>query len=585
MKKSNFFIVVLVGFLLIFRSTPGYAQPVELTLIGEGNGDVIKLGWLPKAWPAGMTGVKIQRRVAAGNWELLTTDEVYPGSGLDKSLENVEPSPKERRRLRLKMSDLIAQGSLQPQTRQVYRQEILADPGNLPMLAFVFSTDYDIMLLNGFGFIDRGVPSGQNLEYGIFPVIEATMSEVPAATFKWVSGTKPDNTLAMQGEIEIVGNKKDLLLKWEYSRRYFKENQLKGFNIYQVQGNDKKKLNDSPVIVMSRDDPATLTRRVAFPDTDEKITFMAVPVSYFETEAEPAVIEFDPALYAVDIVAPKLSARSEKAQVLLSWALADGSRKAVTGFKLMRKAEGEEYVKIAELRSAVSTYRDNGAELGRYYFYRIVAVPVGGGADVWSNEVVLQHMDNGIPGQPTNLQGQMVQENGASLVRLTWDYPQESRPVTFRIFIDSPFGDLAHDTSIAPITTTGYDYELKKSRSGIYHFAVQAMTEARLKSVLSNQIEVVSPSTSLPPISIWPIEQIGNDIVIYWDYSNDIADLAGFRVYNNGVLTADENTVTQNNRSYRVRDLDAGDYRLSIEAVTRFGLVSKRSSERKMIVE
>ena len=585
MNKIKLLTKALVGLILMLQATMMNAQNADLKIIGEGNGDLIKLGWLPKIWPQGMSGVKIQRKVNGGDWLLLTTDEIYPAAGLDKPLDNVESSSAEQDRLHQKMSDLIEQGKLKPNSREVYLDMILSDAKNLPMLAFVFATDYDIMLLNGFGFVDRGLKPGQNLEYGVFPVINSMMSAEPVATFEWTSGSKPDNALEIKSKIEIIGNKKSVLLKWEYDRDAFKVKQFKGFNIYQVIGEDKTKLNNSPVMVMSSDDPATLTRKISFPETEEKIKFIAVPVSYFETEGEPAVIEFNPAAYSGKISPPNLSAESIENVVLMTWSMEPDAEKSITGFEIHRKQEGGDYQVMAALTATERAYQDVSAGSGKYYFYRLIAIPAGGMAQVWSNEVVLQHVDKSLPEPPVNLYGEIVQENGVTFARLKWDYPEGGAPVTFRIFIDSPFGDLAHDSSIDPLTTNNYDFEIKKSRSDIYHFAVQAITENREKSALSNQVDVVSPSTSLPPISIWPIEKVDNDVVIYWDYGNDIADLAGFRVYNNGTLIADENTVDKQTKSYRARELESGNYRFAIEAVTQFGLVSKRSREMNMTVE
>ena len=579
------FLGVALACLLVTISWRASAQSAEFRLIGEGNGEVIKLGWLPKMWPAGTSGVKIQKRLDHGDWILLTADEIYPAVELTKSLNNVEPSAAERERLQQKLKDLMDQGKLKPNSRATYQDVILADPKNLPMLAFAFATDYELMLLNGFGFIERDIPSGQDLEYGVFPVLNGSMSAEPVATFAWLSGTKPDNQLAMTGSMEVIGNKKSLLLKWEFDAIELKAKQLKGFNIYQIIGEGKIKLNGDLIWVTSGSDPATLTRKIPYPEGKEKVSFVAVPVSYFETEAQANEIVFDPAKYAINLTPPVLSAQSGSAAVLLTWSLGPGASAQLVGLEVQRKAAGQNYETIASLKATDNRYEDVSVEAGQYYFYRLVAVPQAGLAKIWSNEVVLQQLDNSLPATPMNLKGEIVQENGTTYARLTWDHPQTNQEIQFRIFIDSPFGDLAHDASIDPITGSTYDFEIKKTRSDTYHFAVQAMTADRQKSELSNQVAVVSPSSKLPPISIWPIEKVDNDVIIYWDYSTEIADLSGFRVYQNGALVADESVVSRTAKNHRLRNLSAGNYQFTIEAVTQFGGVSTRSKAINMTVD
>jgi hypothetical protein len=291
-KRGN----LLLAFIMLFIIISGEVF-AQLRVMGEGNGEVVKLGWLPESWPEEMSGVMIQKKSADGDWLLLTSSEIYPAIGLNKSLDNVEPSPEERTRLEQKLIDLEALGSLKPLDQAQYKLQVLSNPAKLPMLAFAFSTDYDFMLVSGFAFIDRGVPAGEDLEYGVFAMLNGQMASSPMGTFKWTSGQKLVSTLKMQTEIEVVGNKSKLLLKWTYTKADFKQNKLKGFNIYRQEGEQREKINTNVIRVSASKDTLTLSRTVTYPEVATKVIYEAVPVSQFDIELNGESIVFDPALY------------------------------------------------------------------------------------------------------------------------------------------------------------------------------------------------------------------------------------------------------------------------------------------------
>ena len=65
-----------------------------------------------------------------------------------------------------------------------------------------------------------------------------------------------------------------------------------------------------------------------------------------------------------------------------------------------------------------------------------------------------------------------------------------------------------------------------------------------------------------------------------WKYPTDIPDLEGFRIYQNGVLIANEAEIRATQRSWTSTDLESGKYTYQIEAVTTFKILSNKSGER-----
>ena len=135
------------------------------------------------------------------------------------------------------------------------------------------------------------------------------------------------------------------------------------------------------------------------------------------------------------------------------------------------------------------------------------------------------------------------------------------------------------------INTDKFSYKFKivvDTHTGVnYLFAIALVDNNETATIITDTVKVAIPSISLPYLAIWPITTEGRKITINWKYKNNIADLAGFRVYMNNTLLANEQTVGKELRSWTTKELEPGKYTFQIEAITSFGVVSPRSQKIK----
>ena len=144
---------------------------------------------------------------------------------------------------------------------------------------------------------------------------------------------------------------------------------------------------------------------------------------------------------------------------------------------------------------------------------------------------------------------------------------------------------MVKDNSLGKITSTFTEYTIHKNNSARYYFAVSCLNSNYEESPLSDKVDIVVPSKSLPFLDIWPLEQEGNKITLNWKYSEEIADLAGFQLFQNGVLIVDETILNRTSRQKIISDLESGKHSFEMIAISESGVKSKLSKPRTFIVE
>ena len=576
MKLRQTLFFALVGLLSSF-SLKG--QEAQFTFLAESYNGEVKLGWLPKEWPAGLDGLVIRRSTDQETWVQLNQVPIVPGFYLDKPLDNIEPDATERQRLKDKQTQLLNDGKAREKSTEFYRSEILPNARNLRMLAFAFSTDYDIMRLNGFGFVDRAAPEVEQVFYGLFAVENGQVSNGPIETVE-VNPTPGKNPgLAMKTSIEATAKKDKVLLKWQYLIADFKKAGFKAFNVYKIENDGQQKINENPIIVASSGDSAVLNREVVLTQGDDAVVYEARPLSQFDFEMEGAQIEVHPTRIFGDVGSPTLRSIVIDKGIMLVW---EGLRR---GYKieLQRKDAVSDFKKLVVLNSEAVSYRDLAVDKGQVYAYRLIVHMTHKRPDIYSNEIQVKFQKNAKPGKVRRLTAELVTTESGTEILLKWSSVGEG--VVYRVFTDSPFGALAHDSSIPDLQDTSISIAVSKSRSEVRHFAIQAMNSDRKKGDLSKTVEVITPSSKLPPLRIWPIQTVGQDVVLYWDYTNEIPDLQNFNLYQNGQLLVLNEEIGSAARNIRIRDVEDGDHSFELEAVTRFGVKTRSQPIRVLVGE
>jgi hypothetical protein len=571
--------------LLVILSTSSLAmgQEVKLKLYGERNNDVVQLAWIPEHWPKGMSGVIVKKKSGNEAWQSLTASMIVPSSVKSKDLSNVESSAEERQRLSDKLDSLISIGKAREVSKEEYLDKILQDDASSSAIAFIFALDYDLILLNGFGFTDRNIDVNKSFDYGLFPVIEDEISQKPVVVFVSPAGANPNLDIQLHSKVEVVGDNKKIRLHWQFDLDKFRKLNIKGFNIYEKkQGTQRSKLNKDVIWITSNDNPADLNYLQDFPEAN--VEFFAAPVSYFGYEAKGQKIEFRPANYNIDVPAPILGITLENEQANLAWQMDHGYDSLIQEYSILKKAENEEYRAIDKVESKTRNYKTPLNKTGDKSRYKIVAITVTG-KEIWSNESILSYVPQSKIPAPKNLTAKLVQKDESYFIELRWEVQTTNSSMQYRIFTDGPDDELIYDSSYPKDLQSPFEIEVYKSRSQLRHFAIQARAEDRSTSMLSNEVEILTPSKSLPPISISKIEIIEDQVKLAWDFNKEIADLKGFRILLDGNLLLTEDEVFKDLRSILVDKPVAGKHALSIIAVTTFELEGRPSTPRNFLVK
>jgi fibronectin type 3 domain-containing protein len=169
-------------------------------------------------------------------------------------------------------------------------------------------------------------------------------------------------------------------------------------------------------------------------------------------------------------------------QIDLAWT--DASKNE-TGFTIERRADGEEFAKVGDVRANVTRFRDTGLTPGTTYTYRVKATNAGGDSP-WSEEVSGATPANP-PAAPRDLEAKAT---SATEVQLTWADMSDNETgfIIERSHADGSIVTLQAeagsnsytDTQLSPGTT--YTYRIKAAGDGgesEYSNAVEATTQNR----------------------------------------------------------------------------------------------------------
>jgi len=581
----------LAGILLLWFSVNIYShgQQLQVKLQGEGNGDVVRLKWIPQSWPASLEGFIIKRRSSGSGWISITASTVYPELSLNKPLENVETLPAEQRRLFQKLTGLINAKRAVEISKEQYKAVVLDKPRGLQNLAISFLVDFDFALLNGFGMIDRKIPRAEIYEYGLFPKYkDSPVAQDPISIFQWKFGDKPNTELTASSDIKRErGN--GIIITWSIDTKIFKERNFVGFHIYKRLNDAKfEKMNQSLILLSVKNNPEYLTQRDTIP-VNEKNTYSyaAVPVTQFGTEGTRIEAFFNPALSTATVTIPKLQhvpGISDANKIDFVWDLVQTNEVAILGFQIERKSDASGSYQLVSEVLPPSTRKFSDMQLSKsgYFFYRLKLI----GRDkemLFSNEVVLFYAHSQILPKPVNVSGKVIDEGGKRFVEIRWEASPDTEAQTkgYAIYVGKPTEEtLYEDTRIPLITKNSYRHPIDEYASGEWKFAVVGVSTVNDRSEQSEPVTVFVSTKNVPDVNNRKMQLEGGSVKITWVYSvDDLPDLAGFRIFQNGEMVADEKILGAEKREWTSVPLESGKrYRYEIQAVTRFGVESNKTA-------
>jgi hypothetical protein len=186
--------------------------------------------------------------------------------------------------------------------------------------------------------------------------------------------------------------------------------------------------------------------------------------------------------------------------------------------------------------------------------------------------------------KPENLKAEIVTKDNKQFIHLTWgDEPHEDiAELEYLIYVSAFSEELAQQASI-DIRKNSYYHPAPNVFGKNYKFQVEALYEKEYsyeRSPISDTLEIYVPSRKLPQLYNLNGSREHNDITLSWKYSDRIDDLAGFRLYDDGVMIVSEKEIPATARNYTVKLKIPGKYKFQLQAISKYGIKTELSQSR-----
>jgi len=574
------------------------ARGQDLYFIGEGKNNEVKLFWLPEAWADSLRGYHILRRPMGENhtaWERLTDYPITPGNTVVKSLTNVTNNNNEIQRLMARRNHLLHTTSGN-RLGVISRSEFIRafqTSHEIDMLSLMFSLDFDISLLCGFGYHDMNIPYQEKYEYGIQEVYRKSLSEVKGK-FHWVYGE--ENNIDVKIKPVVKKKRNRMKIAWTIQTDVFKNNKRwNGFHLYRIENaTDTVKLNAAKIMVNTSETQMKIVYSDSIISDSSVYRYAIAPVNIFNNEGSWFIADAPVDNFPEKIPPPSLERVINKSNandemLHFKWTFSAINEQWVSGFLLQRKAGNGKYITISDtLHAHVRRFKDNpGIKLrGKQLVYRLIAVR-NYSFPVWSNPYPLVYRPRQSLTAPSGIEAELREANGSYHIHLSWNQANSADTITagYALFTDHGGSYFGREANLQPIQKEFFNYKVDKNNGARYRFAIAAVDRYQNTSKMSDTLTVLTPTITLPVMNVWPVQQNAGKVTLNWNYPADIPDLAGFRIYMNNQLIADESSVGPDTNSWTSSELQPGKYTFQMTAVSAFNITSRNSKPRVFVID
>ncbi len=570
--------------LLLLVCTTSAQEPTASLLLQSPDGKTVKLLWVLKAWDKSLDGFDLKKRSGRGDWQKLNKAPILPEISLQKDFTIVDTDPVAAGDLKAVLVQKIGAGEMKEISHTAYIEKLRTDPDAIKAVAMMTALNYQLALINGFAFVDRNTSAGR-WEYGLFP----TGSNKALATASWQFGERPDLDLITDITARKTSVKNKIQLVWTVDSVKAKAAHLSGFNIYR----EARKLNQAPVMSLNS---VGLYEFSWFDSLEvlQKTQYNISTVSIFGIESALRPFTYDPAMHAQDYQAPELieplsEVQGTTAKVRLSWTLPKSLNQQLKGFRMYRADLPAEPRTISELLppNARSFDDKTPAVIPSYVRYQLQAI-YQDGTIMQSGERLFYYAPALKPSKPQGLKATWTKKADKLVVDLSWNAPAADDSLTdyYQLYAsDAISGKLYLQADRGRIEGNTISYTINYGKGQRYDFAVSAIGKNLVESELSDTASVRVPSQQLPYPRIENVAVDSNRVKLFWDYP-EIADLKGFRVFQNGNMVASEFELNKAVRQFSTPSLKWNTtYGFTIQAVTETGVESPISVTRSVTTD
>ncbi len=566
-----------LAFLFFFIVTVIHAQKIALE--AQGNGKDVKLFWFCGEWSQDMEGVVIKRKSGNKPWQALSGVIKPAVVGEDLTTRTNDASLVAK--LITHRDSALAVERLQKTDAQKFKSDVLLSEGALRMLPLITNFNYNDALVMGFAYYDKNVPSSaHNYTYGIFASRNGQVDVAPITTAEWRYG---DKVIPKTSEESCLKKRlrKDhgFQLTWFFQKDFILKEKVRDYLVYKTDtlGN-KQLITPSPLRIDMSFDPVKIYYINADYYFKEKATFEVVLRDVFDTPRLKFSVQITPDEFP-DFPNPTLtiSHQNERDQnTTVTWGFPKEYKDFIVDVQI-KKGMTPENMEVIEIHPNKTSYVDDQNTKSGVYYYKL-KITTSTGDVLFSQPQRITKYFPVIPPRPTGLTVELA--DGKAVLK--W-YKDPNDPITksyliYKKVLDSK--ELAHLSYLPKIEVDSCVLPLGSSFGGVHRFAIRAVGESIMRSDFSDTVQLVVPTEKMPFVEIYPFQKDKNRVTLQWKYPTYVDDLAGFRLYQDGELIADETELDATKRQWRINNLKIKNYNYTLEAVSTSGVLSKMSQIR-----
>lgn len=571
---------------LLFCSHILFAQRDNVSLLVQSaDGKNVKLVWFFKTWSKDVTGFDIKRKDGLQDWVKLNTEPIIPELTQKKNLKIVEADELEEGRVKAKLYKMITGHKISAMAKDEFLQMLNTDDKAAQALTGLMEKDYDLALMSGFGFVDHSITKKTNYQYGLF--IQGTNTLLDSVL--WNYGQIPDlnvvNDITAKGTTSANG----IQVIWNADLMKMRAGDVTGFNIYR----EGIRLNSTPILPVNTKDPTEFTFFDRAANGANPNLFSISAESIFGIEGIIKSYAYNPEDHPAEYVKPVVNEINSlgyyfKEGINIKWTFPKESERFLKGFYIEKDNMPEGYVRVSGLLdSSARSYIDHtSSPVSGYIRFRAIAV-YNDKTNSTGPDRVYSYFPVSQPPTPMNFKAKSAFAAKKASVQLTWDLPMNGDSSTdiYRVYVTDTlnYNLKAIDEKI-PAGKNSYTYIKTRGIASNIKFCVSAIAKNEAESNYSDTITVLMPSLELPAPGT-PTVVLEEEVAqIEWKYI-DVADIKGFRLYQNNTLIANEDVLKKSSRKFTTQVLNKGEtYIFTLKAVTTNGIASDPSEQTSILV-
>lgn len=564
-------IVVVIG--ILFCSQIMFAQ--ANLLVQSPDGKTVKLMWFLKSWNKEITGFDIKRKEGLQNWVKLNREPILPGMSPLKNLSVVETDLVAQSYIRAKVIKLLSSKQQRDMGDSLLLSRLNGDEQVIKELSEMMAYDFDIALMCGFAYNDHTVTHKSEYQYGIF--ISGTDKMLDSVF--WSYGQVPDLNVVTDITSRSITSQAGIRVMWSADMHKAKISDVAVFNIYR----DGILLARVPMTSPITNELAELSWYDETANSSVAAMYSISAESIFGIEGIIRSYTYNPEHHPAGYKKAEVSEIKSlgfyfKEGVSVNWNFPAGYERFIKGFYVEKDNMPGGYRQVSGLLDPTARmYIDRSpSPVSDYIRFRVTAVYIDRTVTT-GIERLYSYFPISTPPQPQNLQLRGERGDRKYMVYLTWDPRMngDSMTAAYRVYMMKPGSRHMELLSEQPVKTNNYTYTVRGGSAFGYSFCVGALGYNKGESLFSDTMSINVPSLDLPAPASSGVSSAGDKIVVKWQYP-EIADLKGFRVFQNGVQVASENELGKDVREYATPVMSQGfSSEFALQAVSENGIVSE----------